>query len=120
VLGAPGVKILADVDVKHSAALAPRPLKDEIEDTIQRGLADAVIVSGAGTGKATDPGKIRDAKLAAGTTPVFVGSGVTVETVGAMLAHADGFIVGTSLKKGGVASNPVDAARVREFMAAVG
>ena len=31
-LGATSVKILADVDVKHSAPLAPRPLVDEVAD----------------------------------------------------------------------------------------
>src|SRR3954452_25004865 len=35
-LGATGVKIFADVDVKHSAPLAPRPLKDEVDDLIER------------------------------------------------------------------------------------
>src|SRR2546426_191322 len=32
-LGAREIKILADVDVKHSAPLAARPLKDEVDDT---------------------------------------------------------------------------------------
>src|SRR5215208_1528080 len=47
-LAAHDVKILADVDVKHSAPLAPRELADEVDDTVERGLADGVIVSGAG------------------------------------------------------------------------
>jgi uncharacterized protein len=36
-LGATSVKIFADVDVKHSAALAPRSIANEVEDTIHRG-----------------------------------------------------------------------------------
>src|SRR5438874_7823353 len=71
-LGATEVKIFADVDVKHSAPLAPRPLKDEVDDLIERALADAIVVSGAGTGKATDPEKVRAVKQAARNTPVFV------------------------------------------------
>src|SRR5687768_5408107 len=58
-LDAAQIKIFADVDVKHSAAIAERPLVDEVDDTIERGLADALVVSGAGTGKATDPEKVK-------------------------------------------------------------
>src|SRR5690242_14081769 len=76
-LGAKDVKIFADVDVKHSAPLAARPLKDEVDDLIERALADAIVVSGAGTGKATDPAKARQVKQAATRTPVFIGSGIT-------------------------------------------
>src|SRR5438034_9360581 len=100
-LGATEVKIFADVDVKHSAPLAARPLKDEVDDTIERGLADALIVSGAGTGKPTDPAKLREIKSFAKNVPVLLGSGVTPETVPALAPHADGFIVGTYFKRDG-------------------
>src|SRR5438128_2073133 len=72
ILGATDIKIFADVDVKHSAALAERPLNDEVDDLVERALADAIVVSGAGTGKATDPGKAREVKEAAPETPVFI------------------------------------------------
>ncbi len=114
-LKAEEIKIFADVDVKHSAPLAARPLQDEVDDLIERALADAIIVSGAGTGKATDPGKVREVKRFAGGTPVFIGSGVTAETINEFDA-ADGFIVGTSLKKDGLAANPVELERVKNLM----
>src|SRR5438270_202776 len=79
--GAGDVKILADVDVKHSAPLAARALEDEVDDLLKRGLADAIVASGAGTGKPTDPAKVRRVKLAAGHAPVYVGSGVTAQTI---------------------------------------
>jgi len=116
-LGAGDVKIFADVDVKHSAALSERPLADEVDDLIERALTDAIIVSGAGTGKATDPEKVRRVKQAAKSVPVFIGSGITAATIADFLPHVDGFIVGTSFKKDGVASNQVDVARVKELMA---
>lgn len=112
-LGAQHVKILADVDVKHSAPLAHRPIEDEVEDTIHRGRADAVIVSGSGTGKATAVEKVACVKQAAGNTPVLVGSGIAAETVAEYLPIADGFIVGTSLKDD---EGNVDAMRVKELM----
>jgi membrane complex biogenesis BtpA family protein len=115
-LKAEKIRILADVDVKHSAGLAARSIADETEDTIYRGLADAVIVSGTGTGKPTDVAKVRAVKAAAGKTAVFVGSGVTSETLGSFLPYADGFIVGTAFKEGGVATAAVDPDRVSAFM----
>jgi membrane complex biogenesis BtpA family protein len=118
-LGATSVKIFADVDVKHSAALAERPLEDEVADVVERGRADAVVVSGAGTGKATDPAKAERVKRAAPETPVFIGSGITPETIAQFRDSADGFIVGTALKENGFATNPVELTRVQALLTAL-
>ena len=115
-LAAENIKIFADVDVKHSAPLAERPLEDEVDDLVQRALADAIVVSGAGTGKATDPEKARLVKKAAREVPVFIGSGITPQAIGRFLDAADGFIVGTALKKGGRAQNAVELSRVRALV----
>ncbi len=117
---AANVQIWADVNVKHSAPLAARALEDETADLIHRGAADAVVVSGAGTGKPTDLEELQRAKTAAGSTPVLVGSGVAVKTIGEYAAIADGFIVGTSVKHDGLVTNPVDPARVRAVIEALG
>jgi membrane complex biogenesis BtpA family protein len=116
-LGADHIKIFADVDVKHSAPLAPRPLHDEVDDTLERGLASALIASGAGTGKPTDLAKLQLIKQSAGTTPVFIGSGITADSLPNYLPHADGFIVGTYFKKDNLPTNPVDPARVKALLA---
>lgn len=115
-LGAAGIRIFADVDVKHSAPLAARPLEDEVSDLVERSRADAIVVSGAGTGKATDPAKVRRVRDAAPLTPVFIGSGITPETIDQFMDVADGFIVGTSLKKEGISTQPVDVSRVTALM----
>jgi membrane complex biogenesis BtpA family protein len=115
-LGAKQIAIMADVDVKHSAPLAVRALSDEVEDTVKRGLADAVIVSGAGTGKKTDPSKVQQVAFAAGSSPVFLGSGVTSETLGLYSDAAKGFIVGTAFKKDGLVGSQVDVKRVKRFI----
>lgn len=119
ILGAADIKIFADVDVKHSAPLAGRAIEDEVSDLIERALADAIVVSGAGTGKAADPAKARRVKNAEPRTPVFIGSGITAETIGQFLDVADGFIVGTSLKRSGVATEPVELSRVKALMRAL-
>jgi membrane complex biogenesis BtpA family protein len=117
-LGAGHIRIFADIDVKHSAALAPRTLDGEVHDTIERGLADALIVSGAGTGQPTDPAHVAAVKSAAGQARVFVGSGVTEATAGQLLDHADGALIGTAFKQEGRVDRPVDAERVRKIVAA--
>jgi membrane complex biogenesis BtpA family protein len=110
------VKIFADVDVKHSAPLAHRELSDEVEETVSRGCADGIIVTGSATGKQTALEDLKTAKAAARAIPVLAGSGVDALNVASVLSVADGVIVGTALKRASVSTNPVDPERVREFM----
>jgi uncharacterized protein len=119
-LAAEDVAILADVDVKHSAPLAQRPLSDEIEDALKRGHADAIIVSGNATGTSVDTTQLTAAVAvaAAGSTPVLVGSGVTAESIKHLAGLAAGFIIGTAVKCGGDVHQPVDVQRVREIVSA--
>ncbi|MFN4244111.1 MAG: BtpA/SgcQ family protein [Tepidisphaerales bacterium] len=121
VLEAQNIAVWADVEVKHSTALAPRDVGDEVEDMLLRGLADALIVSGSGTGKPTDPQKLAAVRAAADRTvrrkvPVLVGAGVTPESLPTLARYADGFIVGSSLKHHGFAAAPVDPSRVKALM----
>ena len=113
------VRIFADVAVKHSSALSDRSLQDEVEDTVHRGRADAIIVSGAGTGKPTAASAVREAQEAAQSTPVFVGSGVSLETIAQLAPLADGLIIGTAFKEKGIVTNPVSVSRVRELTRAL-
>lgn len=117
-LSAENVAILADVDVKHSAALAQRPFADEIEDVIKRGHTDAIIVSGNSTGASVDTSQFKEAVAVAGSTPVLIGSGATAESVREFASLASGFIVGTAAKFDGDVHQPVDEARVRGIVAA--
>ena len=118
-LKAQAIKIFADVDVKHSAPLAQRPVADEVDDTLHRGLANALIVSGAGTGKPTDPEEVKLVKSAAKAAPVLLGSGAVPQTLPALSPHADGFIVGTYFKMDGGSTNAVDPKRVKQLLAAL-
>ncbi|WP_284007761.1 BtpA/SgcQ family protein [Haloarcula pelagica] len=116
--------VLADVAVKHSAPLGEQSLAQQVADTVERGHADGLVVSGPGTGEATDESTLaavveaRDAVDP--SVPVFVGSGVTAETAPDLLALADGAVVGTALKTDGVTTNPVDEHRVERVAAAFG
>jgi membrane complex biogenesis BtpA family protein len=112
------VDVFADVGVKHSAPLGERPLSEAFHDVVDRGLADAVVVSGPATGEAASEEHLRRAASLGAETgaPVVVGSGVSAGTVGTVVEHADGAIVGTALKEGGETTNPVDEERVRALV----
>lgn len=111
-LGAERVRILADVLVKHAAPLGPQRIEDAVADTVERGLADGVIVTGTATGAAAMPEDVQRA-AAATAAPVYVGSGISAENAGQYVPPAAGVIVGSWLKVDGIVANPVDAARVR-------
>jgi len=115
-IGAEAIKVLADVRVKHAAPLAERPMEQEAEELIQRAGADALIVSGDGTGKPTDAGDLAELKLAFPSANLLVGSGVDAQTLEGLAPHADGFIVGSSFKPGGDTDLPIDQSRVEAFM----
>jgi membrane complex biogenesis BtpA family protein len=113
-------EIWADVAVKHSSSLSDRTLEDEVADTVERGLADAVIVSGTATGKPTAMEDLRRVKACAGGALVLVGSGADAANAGALLDVADGLIVGSALKRGGAVTAPVDVDRVRSLVSSAG
>jgi membrane complex biogenesis BtpA family protein len=116
-LGAEGVAIWADVAVKHSAPLGVRPLEDEAHDLSTRGMVDAILVTGAGTGKATDVAEVARVKGVV-SQPVYVASGASKESLRELLQTADGVIVGTAIKRAGKAGEPVDLARAKAFVTA--
>jgi membrane complex biogenesis BtpA family protein len=116
-LHAEGIHIFADVDKKHSVPFPGIDLRTHIEWTEFYG-ADSLVVSGRFTGSAPDIEKVREAKSYA-KRPILIGSGTSADNVAAFLEHADGIIVGTSLKKDGIMQNEVDAGRVRALMSNV-
>jgi membrane complex biogenesis BtpA family protein len=115
----PDAQIFADVHVKHAVPLGDWSLEDAANDTLERGLADALIVSGVGTGRAADLNDVKRVRAACPHAKILLGSGVNLENVKSFLQIADGVIVGSSLKRDGKLSNPVDAKRVAALVKAV-
>ncbi|MGI9585711.1 MAG: BtpA/SgcQ family protein [Acidimicrobiia bacterium] len=113
----PDVRIMADVFVKHATPPSGLTITDATNDLIERAGADAVVVSGAATGAAADMEQLTTVESLS-HLPTFLGSGVSVENVAAMLGTAQGAIVGTAIKVDGVSTNPVDAASAAAFVAA--
>ena len=112
----PQVAILADVFVKHASPPADTTIEQAGMDTWERGGADALIVSGTGTGQAPDLDEAARLRKAVPQAKILIGSGATALGLGALAEIADGAIVGTSIKVDGRAANPVDADRARELV----
>lgn len=110
--------ILADVFVKHATPPMGLSLSDAASDTWHRGGADALIVSGRGTGSAT---KTEDLGAVANTlpdVPLWVGSGATAGSVRSLSELADGIIVGSAIQVNGKAGQAIDPTRLQRFMEA--
>ncbi|MEC4813925.1 MAG: BtpA/SgcQ family protein [Scytonema sp. PMC 1069.18] len=112
------VKIFADVLVKHARPLSSVNLTTAVQDTIERGLADAVILSGWSTGHPPNLEDLELATSAAHGTPVFIGSGASWENIATLLQAADGVIVSSSMKRQGRREQPIDPYRVGQFVEA--
>ncbi|NJK99826.1 MAG: BtpA/SgcQ family protein [Spirulinaceae cyanobacterium SM2_1_0] len=112
------VHILADVLVKHARPLGSPNLTAAVQDTLERGLADGVILSGWATGSPPNPEDLELARDAARGKPVFVGSGADWQNIGTLLSAADGVIVASSLKRHGRIAEPIDPIRVQAFVEA--
>ncbi len=117
----PAAALLADVHVKHAVPLGGGSIADAAADTVRRGLADGLIVSGAGTGSAPEREDLVQVRERVPDVPLLVGSGLTADNAVALLGGSDGgalaagAIVGTSLKRGGDVLAPVDPRRVERL-----
>lgn len=116
-IGAEAVALLANITPEFASSAGRRTIAERARSAAFLGV-DALLVSGAITGEPTDLAQLREAKAAAPGTPVLANTGVTAGSVGDVLAAADGAIVGTGLKAGGITWNPVDPVRAAEFMTA--
>jgi membrane complex biogenesis BtpA family protein len=115
-LHAQEIAVFADVHVKHGshAIVADRPVVEQARDA-EFFDADVTIATGNHTGDPTPIDEIQNIRR--GTfLPVIVGSGLSVENANELLGKADGAIVGTSLKEGGVWWGKVSVNRVRALV----
>ncbi len=118
-IGATDIAIYADVKKKHSshAITGDITIADVAREAEYCG-ADGIIVTGLATGYPTSPDDVKSVKAVV-SCPVLVGSGVTPDDIGSLWPLADGFIVGSYLKKDGKWHQPVDPLRVKIFMSAI-
>jgi uncharacterized protein len=119
-LGVRQIAIFADAHVKHARDLSSDDIALSIENLALRGMADGVIITGNATGRPVNFAELEkssDAARAAGV-PLYVGSGATAATLRELRLWAHGIIVGSAIRRNGKAGQPLDPARVREFVKA--
>ena len=115
-VGGERIAVFADVHVKHATPLVVRPIGESALDLVERGLADALVVSGPRTGSPPALQDIVDARRAG---PVVIGSGLTADNAGTLLAAADGAIVASTFRPRGDLSKRVEPDRVEGLMQVV-
>ncbi len=118
-VGADNVKLLFNIVPEAAKYLADREIESVAKTTVFNCRPDALCVSGATAGCATDPEILRRAKNAVGDTVVLANTGCRPETIESLLNIADGAVVGTTFKFDGKFENQVDIRRVKEFMSVV-
>ncbi len=101
------VAIFADIHVKHSTIHSSTSITEAATLAIQKG-SDALIITGKWTGDAPDYGELEAVRNAVGDFPIIVGSGARAENIKDILRYANGVIVSTALKEGGVSENEKD------------
>lgn len=115
-LQAEHIKVFADVKKKHGSHSLTIDL--EIKDEIMQAeffLVDGVIVTSQFTGIHPDKNDLIKAKSAT-QLPVLIGSGMTAETIAQYLPLADGFIVGSYLRREGKFLERLEPERLQKFM----
>ncbi len=115
-LGAENIMVLGDVQVKHTNMVLPHVTVEKSAKNAADCFADAVIVTGSAVGESTPIEMIRRVKQVV-NIPVIAGSGVNAKNIDQQLKIADGAIIGSSLKEGGVLTNPISAKLVNEVLA---
>lgn len=114
----PEIKILGGVHPKYYKPIEGSNLMEDIQNA--KKLCDAIVVTGAGTGKETPLDKIKHFKSLVGNDfPIIIGAGLDEFNVSEQLCEADGAIVGSYLKANGQAYGRVEMDRVIDFMHAV-
>lgn len=119
-IGASHVKVFYNITPEFASPIGQRTIEQVARSAVVSSLADALLVSGPMAGAEPDFSLLQRAKAAIGDqVPVLLNTGAKQENIRQFLQVADGVIVGSSLKVDGYTWNPVDAERVKAFMAAV-
>lgn len=117
-LGREDIKILADVQVKHAHMLLPHiTIEQSAREAADLG-ADGIIITGTQIGEETPIDLIKRVKQVV-SIPAFAGSGVNAGNIREQLKIADGAIIGSSLKEGGIIKNPISFSLVKRVLDAL-
>jgi membrane complex biogenesis BtpA family protein len=110
----PDITVLGGVWPKYYRPVDSSDLDTDIKDGMKR--ADAIVVTGEGTGKETPLDKIKKFKSIVDEFPLIIGAGLDPSNVVKQLVYADGAIVGSCFKPYGRTQELIKRELVREFM----
>jgi hypothetical protein len=110
----PHIKVLGGVWPKYYTPVNTSLLSNDVKAGVV--LSDAVVVTGAGTGKETPLDKIKEFRRLCETHPLIIGAGLGSSNVKEQLTIADGAIVGSCFKPAGKTTKKIKRELVKEFM----
>lgn len=116
-LGIGSCALFANIAPEFARSLADRDVASRARGAAYFGF-DALLISGPMAGVAFDLADLRSARDAVRDVPVLANTGVREENVAETLRHADGAIIGSSLKVDADIWKPIDPERVRRLVAA--
>lgn len=116
-IGVDYIRIFFNVAPEFCSPLGTRTVAQRAKSAVVSSLGDGILVSGPMAGVEPDYSKVKEAKEAVGEdVPVLLNTGAKASNIEEYFRVADGVIVGSSLKVDGYTWNPIDPARVKEFM----
>jgi len=110
--------VAADVFVKHASPLGDMALEQVAHDSFHRAGADALVVSGSGTGQPADPARLDAVRSAVPEAAIWLGSGLTPDNADLYRGRCDAAIVGTDLHRDRDLAAPLELERVRRVVGA--
>ena len=118
-IGAEDILIFTDIKKQHSSHTITNDVSiSETAKAAEFFLSDGIVVTGTATGEEANVDEIRSVREST-RLPVLIGSGITPGNIENYYELADGFIVGSYLKKAGIWKNQVDPQRVKKLIQAV-
>jgi len=110
----PELVVLGGVWPKYYHPVKGSDLAADLEEGMNR--AEAIVVTGEGTGKETPISKIKYFREKIDGHVLIVGAGLTPDNAYEQLMVADGAIVGSSIKPDSITHNKVDSIRIKSLM----
>ncbi len=118
-IGAQDIAVFTDLKKKHSShAISSDTSISEHASAANFFLSDGLVITGTSTGHEADIVELEAVKETV-KIPVLIGSGITPTNISNYYQYADGFIVGSYLKKDGKWENPPDEERIRNMLHAL-
>lgn len=115
-IGAENIQVFTDIKKKHSSnAISADVSIGEMAKAAEFFLSNGIVITGNTTGERASTNDTECAKKST-RLPVIIGSGIDILNIQDYWEYADGYVVGSSLKKDGIWENEVDPERVKLFM----